>query len=386
LDAPRPLHAVLRIFLATRIGVLAVGYAALLVFGYANGHAPIQLYDNELMNLPFRYDAGWYFEIASEGYRWNPSDPGQQTIAFFPAYPLAARALMRILSVRFIPAAMLLTLAAGLAAFVYLYRFAREDLSDDQALAAVALLAAYPFSVFYSAPYSEPLFLLSTVGAWFHFRREQYVRSGVWGVIAGLTRANGCLLSVPLAILALQLHRRTVAPSHAFAPSHRRTLARLVAVCMPGVGMLIFSAYIYKLTGNPLQWSVAHEAWGRTYTPVGQMFGQWLQLPAHFRPGAGDVYLVDFVSGIALLAFLALSIPVYRRLGLASAVYIPLTVLPPLLAGGLLSMGRITSVLFPAFVWLGAAIPERHRAAWIVVLAMGQALAASMFFTWRPLF
>ena len=227
MDGYRPLRSVFPIFLATRIGVLAVGYAALIVFGYANGHAPIQVYDNELLNLPFRYDAGWYFEIASEGYRWNPADTGQQTIAFFPAYPLATRALMRTFRLRFIPAAMLLTFVACLAAFVYLYRFAREDLSDDHALAAVARLAAYPFSVFYSAPYSEPLFLLSTVGAWLHFRRQQHVRAGIWGLLAGLTRANGCLLSIPLAILALQQSRSTFCT---FAPP---TLVRLASASMP---------------------------------------------------------------------------------------------------------------------------------------------------------
>jgi hypothetical protein len=46
----------------------------------------------------------------------------------------------------------------------------------------------------------------------------------------------------------------------------------------------------------------------------------------------------------------------------------------------------MTSVVFPVFLWLGAVVPERQRAVWLSVLAVGEAAAAAMFFTWRPLF
>ena len=77
---------------------------------------------------------------------------------------------------------------------------------------------------------------------------------------------------------------------------------------------------------------------------------------------------------------------VYRRLGIAYAAMIPLNVFPPLFMGGLLSMGRITSVIFPTFLWLGYAVPARHRNGWLIAFAMLQAMFAIAFFTWRPLF
>jgi hypothetical protein len=49
-------------------------------------------------------------------------------------------------------------------------------------------------------------------------------------------------------------------------------------------------------------------------------------------------------------------------------------------------MGRVTSVLFPVFLWLGAAVPARHRVAWIGLFALLQGFVAVMFFTWRPLY
>ena len=78
--------------------------------------------------------------------------------------------------------------------------------------------------------------------------------------------------------------------------------------------------------------------------------------------------------------------PVYRRFGAALAVFILITILPPMSAGGLLSMGRVTSILFPVFLWLGAVLPPQHRHAWIALFALLQGFVAVMFFTWRPLF
>jgi hypothetical protein len=49
-------------------------------------------------------------------------------------------------------------------------------------------------------------------------------------------------------------------------------------------------------------------------------------------------------------------------------------------------MGRVTSVLFPVFLWLGAAVPPRQRVAWLVGFSMMQAVCAVAFFTWRPLY
>ena len=92
-------------------------------------------------------------------------------------------------------------------------------------------------------------------------------------------------------------------------------------------------------------------------------------------------------SGLACVIFMLGSVwPVYRRFGVPYVALILLNVLLPLTMGGLLSMGRVTSVIFPTFLWLGAVVPARHRTGWLVGFAMLQALCAIAFFTWRPLY
>jgi len=48
--------------------ILIVGYLAVFMFGYAGGRAPLRHFDNELLNLPVRWDAGWYLAIVTGGY------------------------------------------------------------------------------------------------------------------------------------------------------------------------------------------------------------------------------------------------------------------------------------------------------------------------------
>src|SRR6266481_1671687 len=47
---------------STRPAILFVGYAAVFMFGYAEGHAPLRHFNNELLNLPVRWGAGWYLQ------------------------------------------------------------------------------------------------------------------------------------------------------------------------------------------------------------------------------------------------------------------------------------------------------------------------------------
>lgn len=386
-DAARPtlhaLRAVLPIFLVSRLGVLAAGYFAIAAFGYAAGEPRVRLYPDELRNLPFRYDVGWYLAIASEGYRWDPAHAGQQSIAFFPALPLTARVVGSTLHVSFLPAAMGLALGATLAALIYLFRLARSYMSADRSAAAVWLLAAYPFAVFYSVPYTEPLFLASMLGAWVHLRRGESWRAMAWGIAAGLTRPNGALLSIALALLVVERLRQ----QRPEAGRRWHALARaLLPASGPTVGMLMHSAYVWRLTGYAFTWVSVQTAWNRQFTSPLRFLVEWVGTIGYFDDAVGAIAMIDFAAGSLALLMLGLTWPVAKRFGAATAVLIPVLLLPVMLSGGFQSLGRSTSVIFPAFLWMGAALPETQRSTWIAAFAMGQALAAAMFFTWRPLF
>jgi hypothetical protein len=162
---------------------------------------------------------------------------------------------------------------------------------------------------------------------------------------------------------------------------------KIVAAGSPGYGMLLYSAFIYRLTGDPLMWTRQNAAWGRVYRSLDSIVSDRVDfITNNGLYTYASTQTLDMFYLMAVALCLAAVWPVYRRYGVAFAVLILITVLPPMAAGGLLSMGRVTSILFPVFLWLGGAIPARHRHAWIGCFALLQGFSAAMFFTWRPLF
>lgn len=367
------------VLFSTRLGVLVAGFLGIVLVGYAPNTPPYRLYSNDFLNMPARWDTGWYLGIATEGYRFDPSvAETMQNIAFFPAFPM----LMRYLSVFAARQVLWVGVAISLGTFawasVYLFRLARRYLPEDAAAAGIAFLAAYPFAFFYSAAYTESLFLLAAVAACYHFEREELWKAGTWGLVAGLTRPNGCLLSVVLAMMAIRAYRTT--PWSVLA-------MRLAAAAAPGVGLIVFSTYVYFLTGNPLQWAAQHAAWGRVYRGLDALVldrVHYVQVNGLYD--YASTLGLDMINALATIVALASAWPVFRRFGAPYAVMILLNVLVPLTMGGVLSMGRLTSTLFPAFLWLGAAVPVHHRTSWLLAFAMLQAVFAIAFFTWRPLY
>lgn len=388
--------AAMTVTIASRAAILFVGYMAVVTIGYFNDEPPFRLDENEAVNLQARWDTGWYLGIALGQYAYDPELAGaQQNIVFFPALPVSMRIGGRLLggtTGAFLLAGTLIVLFSFAGALVYLYRFARDVLGDDeQARYALWLVAAYPFAVFYSSVYTESIFLLGAVGAFYHFMRGQLVRAGLFGLLVGFTRPNGCFLSIPLAILALH---PWLPSSLAGARARRRPrpafsqlAGQMVAAAMPGIGVLMYSAFIWRLSGDPLAWAAGHIAWGRSYQGlsilvteryeyISQMglYGYTSELPIDLLQLMGVVFVLAAVWGVL------------RRLGLAYAVFILINILPPLAAGGLLSAGRFSAVLFPAFLWFAAVIPRHHRIAWIGAFMAVQALNATLFYTWRSIY
>ena len=386
-------------FVGTRLAVLLVGYLAVVMFGYRPGTPPFRLSANEVVNLQVRWDMPWYFGIATGGYNVYSDNPkAQQNIVFFPAFPMLLRAAGRLLggeAPAFVLGGTIIAFTAFFWGLTYLFRIARDMLGDqDEARYAVWLLAAYPFAWFYSAIYTESLFLLGVTGAFYHFRRRELWKAGAWGLLIGLTRPNGCFLSIPLAILAVSpwlpgwLAGGDEPPERAASRRNVRSLVpELCAAAMPGIGVLAYSAYIWHLTGDPLAWAEGHVAWGREYRGLAVLVSErytWLARDGVYA--YTSQVPADLLNALGALFVLATAWPVARRLGLAYSIFILVNILPPMAAGGMLSVGRFSSVMFPAFVWFATVVPVRHRQGWLASFMAVQAFGAALFYTWRELY
>ncbi len=391
---------------ATRPTVLAIGFAAAATFGVLPSSDQPPSPRHTLRDLPARFDANWYAGIAAYGYEFQGRFDRQQNFAFFPAYPMAMRVagaftgaysdrvpLERRIT-RFTWAGLAISLAAFVFAAWYFAALAREILGDDRVRPALLLLATYPFAVYYSAAYTESRVILATLAPGFHSRRNEFLLAGIWGLLLGLTRPNGFFLAVPLALIALGV---TDAPrtrpgggqsaeSAADTYNNRRFSAgRLAAAGMPIVGMLLFTWWLEQRTDVWFAWARIHGAWGRV---VGATGPGWL---VETRGSQGFLRTVidhpyKSFNALGLVYALGLIGAVWRRLGLAWTTYVMISVGAPLVAGGVLSMGRLTSTLFPLFLALAAVLPARAVPLVSVVFALMQGFVAALFYTWREMY
>ena len=386
------LRAVLPVWALSRFGALAVGFLALASFGIPWDNPPFRVYENEWLNLPARMDTGWYFSVATEGYLYNASITEQQNIAFMPALPMLMRVGGKLIGEHPLLAGQAIVLLACLWAFVYVFRLAREALGDpEKAALAVGLLAAYPFAVFLGAVYTESLFLLAAAGGFYHARRQEPWPTLAFALLAGFSRPNGFLLSLPLALavimpMVMPTWRawRTATPERVGA-AIKLAWPTLLAAAGAVLGVAVFSAYIWTLAGRPFAWLESHAAWGRSFEGVASfVVGPYRELE---RRGVYEFVRslpIDTMNGVGAFMALAASVPVTVRYGLAYGVFILINLLPPLMVGGWLSIGRVTVGLFPVFIWLADVIPARQRSGWLVGFAVAQGLAAALFYSWRP--
>src|SRR3954453_21416927 len=142
------------------------------------------------------WDSVWYLSIAGDGY----ADP--QRSAFFPLYPLLVRAGGWVLGSPLVAGA-LLSLGCFVVALVLLHELTRLELGAGAARWTVLALAWSPMSFFFSAVYSEALFLAVSVGAFLAARRGRWWLAGLLGGLGAATRSAGIVLVVPLALLML---------------------------------------------------------------------------------------------------------------------------------------------------------------------------------------
>lgn len=384
--------------LVTRVVVLVVGWVAVLTVGYPSGAPPFRTSPSEFVNLPVRWDAGWYLGLIVDGYHWPVRPGGQVNVAFFPAYPWLVRAaglfqLDRgsLAAAAWVGTAVSVTLFA--LALWYVHRLALRVGTRESAAAALWLLATYPFALFYSVPYTESLFLLVTAGAFHHLSSQQYWRATAFAFVAGLSRPNGVVLALPLGLLVLEELRAAwrarsgSAAGPGLLPIVGRAWPRWLAVVSPGLGLLAYSLLCWWHTGDAFLWlEVQSVGWNRASAQVWPFLDEVHRMVVPTLEATWEWSPYDVFNLLATLLALLAVWPVSRRLGLPLAAYVAVSVLVPLAYGGLMSLGRFTSVLFPVFVWLGLALGPRGRQTTAIAFMAGQALLAVLFFTWRPLF
>ena len=411
---------------------MAAGILAVLEIGRAPGTtgfdpdnltAPFGYFGNLLVAPLARWDSWWYLTIAQHGYAHQV-----MRTAFFPLYPMTVRGVGLIVGSDLIGGVIVSLVSFGVA-LVLLYRLALLELgSQSLARLAVMLVAFCPVAFFFSAVYSESLFLALSVGAVFEARMGRWATAGLLGALGAAERNSGVILVVPLALLFLygpRADRPPVAVPRADRPPDgspsssavgpqagwRRLLPRypierqIAWIALVPVGLLAYLGYLGLSIGDGLAPLHAQTLWfhhfagpfGGVYDGVVAAWDGLRQLihgspvPVYFTAAGGDPFVV---AGLNLMLFTSLVLGVaacagaLRRLPIAYGAYVvaalALPLSDPVTPQPLASLPRYEVVLFPLFMWAAVWLEERG---WGDSALAGSAvllgLFTAMFATWR---
>lgn len=326
-----------------------------------------------------RWDGNWYQEIATNGYSYTPGR--QSSVAFFPAYPLAMRAVGAVLRDEVL-AGILITLVCGLTAAVLLHHWCRLKFPDRPELRRMAVLTflLWPYAYYlFGAVYADGLFICAVLLAFVLVEHDRTLLAAMAGMVATAARPVG--VGVVIGLVCVVLARRGVVPD--LRVERRLYLRRLrpldVSVGLAAAGLFAWSLYLQRNWGDPFLFSSVQGAtgWDQQAGP-----NTWFKVPlikeiAHIPEWARDTIwpldvrnydpwsrllyvLGTMLQGTMVLGFLALVPRVWRRIGWGYALYVVAVVGIPLLGSkDFQGTGRYLLASFPCFVMLADLLLER---------------------------
>lgn len=160
---------------------------------------------NYWLNAWTTFDSQHFLAIAARGY-------APKTTPFFPLYPLLLRPFGPD-PIRMALAGVILSNLCFALALILFWKLTREVYGEKIARRAVWLLAFFPAGAYGMAVYTESLFLLAALGAFWCARHQKWWWAALWGVGAALTRNSGPILLLALLAEWLRTRKRGQKPS-----------------------------------------------------------------------------------------------------------------------------------------------------------------------------
>ena len=315
-----------RTFVARVLGVWAVfrAFSVILLTIVSHYQAPVNWTGPhpDYFSMTVLWDGFWYGQIAQYGYPpVLPLDAAtgvvqQNAWAFYPAFPMMSRFLMRLTGLGFPFVGSTLALLLGFGAAVVMGLLLRDRVGPRVALAAVAVYAACPVSPSFQIAYTESLAILLLCGFLWAISKERWLVTAGLALLIGLTRA----LALPLAVVALvavflRWRRRQEDPISAW-----EGWSALAVLGSCGAAGLLWPVIAGVVVGTPMAYTDSMGAW--SLGPGYGLMGPWLQYAEQPANAVKLVLAVVLIVGMTVGPWAARLGVVLRTWTLAYAGYV----------------------------------------------------------------
>lgn len=320
------------------------------------------------------FDGVHFLTLVSRGYRAVGFIQ-----AFFPGLPLLLQPVWQMTHslAAVVVFGQLLSLTSLLVA-LYLYtfiaaRYAKFIPSTYGWLLIVILL--FPTSFYFSAVYTESLFLALALGAFVAASRERWWLAGLLAAIASGTRVVGILL-VPALIIELGLQtglwqKQVVFSRHRLAAWLKKHKGSLAKISLGSLGLVLYSIYLWYYFADPLYYFHVQSEFGggrqETIVLFPQVVWRYLKILATVPLDLRYlIYVEEFLAGVGGLIILLIG---YKKIRPSLWFFSLAALLLPTVTGTFSSMARYIIVVPAVFLILNLMLSSypRLRIAWLVL-------------------
>lgn len=312
--------------------------------------------DNLFIDVMARWDSGFYINIVEEGYMLVIGRISN--VAFFPLYPLLTSILDQILNNTLL-SGIIISHISFLVALIYLYRLTLHiSENEETAKRTIIYLSIFPTSFYFSAVYTESLYLCVSVAAVYYARMKNWEIATLFTLLAGVTRITGVLVWGVVGLEWMNSHGWTLLTC--YKASAWQNLWRgfksdwfsFFFLLLAPLGFLSHMLFLDLQFQDPIAFWSVQTAFNRTNAGPIAIFIRDFGPILNQNFWAGAIWWNVLIDSMAVIFALSTVPFVYKRFGEGFSIYILLSILVPL-ASGTGSMTRYILVLFPIFMLLG---------------------------------
>jgi Gpi18-like mannosyltransferase len=348
----------LSILLVGRAGLWIVAYLGLVLIQGQHRHAPTRddpanaFPGNLLLDGWVRWDSYWSARIAEHGYtNQSPDGSGQLDTGVLPLYPLAVRGVAKLVGGNVYLAGVLISNICFIAAGIVLYYIVLSRWGQPIAGRTIVLLSVYPFSYVYSAMYTESLFLLCVVLAFFFGERRWWIPAALCAAAAGATRLVGTATAVALIAMYIWDCRLRL----------RENWRRALWLLLGFAGIASYMLFLAIRFHQPLVFIRTHGAagWGdfNSLASLRDTLKSWREASyGNFVSGNVPILLtIQLIAGVIATVLCIIS---WKKLPISYALWASLVLVMSWYRWGCL--GRHVSTLFPLFIVAAMLLSDRR--------------------------
>lgn len=313
------------------------------------------------------FDGEHYLSIAIHGYRGLEQ-------AFFPVYPRFIKALASpiyqaipcqveqcLINALFYSSVIgiLISTLSLLVVLMLLWKLIRIDYPDKVAWWTLVVLLIFPTSFYFGAVYSEAIYLLISVAAFYFARTNKWWLAGILGVVSSATRIFGLLL---LPAFLIEAYQQRLPPR------------KWIWIWFVPVGLFAYMYYQYITVGDPFAFYRLQKIVGEQHqsglTLLLQVYWRYLKmlLTVDITSPIYQTIVLEFLTGIVF--FLLPILGYFKKVRLSYLVYAMLGFLLPSIQGSFSSIPRYVLVIFPSFLVLAQLIMSLKKWWKVIVIVL----------------